>query len=136
MLHVEIGQNDSQSGIDAPKSENASKRQRLDEEASESFSRPCGTMDTAFSAKEQYANKAFLAMLDEFMQKKSEQVQEIKSAHERFSRLCEIIEKLFSANEQSKNKAFLAMLDELLLKKSEEVQERLKMEILNHVHNS
>ncbi|XP_014085351.2 uncharacterized protein [Bactrocera oleae] len=58
-----------------------------------------------------------------------------EEAYERLTRFCETIETLFSTKE-SKNKAFLAMLDELLQKKSEEVQDRLKMEILNHVHNS
>lgn len=75
-------------------------------------------------------------MLDELLQKKSEEVQESKGAHERFIRLCGTIERVISAKEESKNKAFLTFLDELLQKKSEEVQESLKMEILNHVHNS
>lgn len=75
-------------------------------------------------------------MLDELLQKKSEEVQESSCAHESFIRLCGIIERVISPKNESKNKAFLAFLDELLQKKPEEMQESLKMEILNHVHNS
>lgn len=56
--------------------------------------------------------------------------------HERLTRFCETIETMLTPRKESRNKVFLAMLDELLQKKSDEVQDRLKMEILNHVHNS
>nr|XP_036222027.1 uncharacterized protein LOC106627923 [Bactrocera oleae]XP_036222028.1 uncharacterized protein LOC106627923 [Bactrocera oleae] len=135
-LQDESGLNESESSIEAPRSKKRSKRQRLYEETLEPFSHPCSNVETVFSKKEEFKNKAVLAMLDELLQKKSEEVQESKGAHERFIRLCGTIERVISAKEESKNKAFLTFLDELLQKKSEEVQESLKMEILNHVHNS
>ncbi|XP_049313726.1 uncharacterized protein LOC105224281 [Bactrocera dorsalis] len=120
--------NDSQSSFETPTSKKAPKRRRLGEEPHEPCSQP---------AKQKPENKAFLVMLDELLQKKPAQVQESKNnTHESFNHLCGTLEKVFSAKKESKNKAFLAMLDELLQKKPEEVQEKLKMEVLNHVHNS
>ncbi|XP_018787258.1 PREDICTED: transcription factor Adf-1-like [Bactrocera latifrons] len=95
LLQEESAQNDSQTCRDTPKPKDPSKRQRIDEE--------------------QHTNN---------------------EAFERLARFYETMETVFSTQKESKNKAFLAMLDELLQKKTEEMQDRLKMEILNHVHNS
>nr|XP_014088521.1 uncharacterized protein LOC106616398 [Bactrocera oleae] len=120
--------NDSQSSNKSPKSKKGSKRQRLSEEAQEPCSQP---------AKVKRKNKVFSVMLDELLQKKSEQVQESRNnTNERANYLCGSLETVFSAKKESRNRAFLAMLDELLQKKSDEQQEKLKMEILNHVYNS
>uniref|UniRef100_A0A034W6W4 Transcription factor Adf-1 n=1 Tax=Bactrocera dorsalis TaxID=27457 RepID=A0A034W6W4_BACDO len=135
-LQDESELNESQTSTEAPKTKKASKRKRLSVEAPEQSSSPCCNGETVFSNKEEPKNKAILAMLDELLQKKSEEVQESSGAHESFIRLCGIIERVVSAKEESKNKAFLTFLDELLQKKPEEMQESLKMEILNHVHNS
>ncbi|XP_018787113.1 PREDICTED: uncharacterized protein LOC108967876 [Bactrocera latifrons] len=135
-LHGESELNESQSSIEAPKPKKASKRKRLSVEAPECSSNPCSNSETMFSNKDKLKSKAILAMLDELLQKKSEEVQESNGAHESFIRLCGIIERVIPAKEESKNKAFLTFLDELLQKKPEEMQESLKMEILNHVHNS
>ncbi|XP_018788166.1 PREDICTED: uncharacterized protein LOC108968531 [Bactrocera latifrons] len=116
--------NDSQSSLETHNSKKSRKPRLFCEEAYELCCQP---------AKQKPKNEAFLVMLDELLQKKQESK---NNTHESFNHLCGTLEMVFSAKKESKNKAFLAMLDELLQKKPEEVQEKLKMEVLNHVHNS